>query len=210
MAGLERFNVWTVAVRAFRQGLLISHHEALPNHACLRVTFIARDICMAALQRKVCSRVVIKGRRYPALRLMAIRAWSLPGLCKLAAVNVLVAVFANLGGAFELHFFGSYRDLVTCPASHRSVSAEQWKFCLCMIKPNDLRPGARVMAGFTPEPCAVSPALSHPILEFPVMGIRVASRAGNILEAERKNFVSSPGSPGLVAIGASHGGVCPG
>ena len=120
---LEGFYIRTVAVRAFRRGLLINHHEALPNHSCLRVTFIASHICMAALQRKVCSRIVIKGRRHPALRLMAIRAGSLPGFCKLTGVDILVAIFANLGGAFELHLFGSHRDLVTRPAFHRSVSA---------------------------------------------------------------------------------------
>lgn len=137
-----------MAVRAFRQGLLINHHEALPDHACLRVTFIAGHICMAALQRKVRSRIVIKGRRHPALRLMAFRAWSLSRLCKLTRMNVLVAVLANLGSALELHLFGPHGHLMTCPASHCAVSAQQGKFCLRVVKPDDVRPGTRVMAGF--------------------------------------------------------------
>lgn len=196
-----------MTIRAFRRGLLINHHEALPNRARLRVTFIASHICMAALQRKMRSSIVIEGRRHPALRLMAIRAWSLPGLCKLAGVNVLVAVFANLGGAFELHLFGSHRDLVTRAAFHRAVRTQQGKFCLGMVEPDDVRPGTRVMAGFTTERCATGAPLRHPILEFPVMRIRVASGAGHILETERKNLVGSPGSPCLMTISASHRGV---
>jgi len=66
------------------------------------------------------------------------------------------------------------------------------------------------MAGFTSEQCAAAASLSHPILEFPVMRIRVASRAGHILEAERKNFIGPTGSSHFMTIGARHRGVCPG
>ena len=165
---------------------------------------------MAPLQHKVRPRIVIKGRRHPPLRLMAIRTWRLAGLCKLPCVGVSVAIFANLRGTLELHLFRSYRYLVARPASHRAVHTKQRELCLGMVKPNHIRPGTGVVAGFAAQQHAVGPPLNHPVLKFPVMRIRVASRAGHILETERKNFVGPPGSSHLMAIGARHGGVCPG
>ena len=208
--GLQRLHVRAMAVCTFRRRLLVNDHRFFPNQPGLSVTFAASHLCVASLQRKVRSRIVIERRRHPALRIMTIRTRGLAGLCKLSRMGVLVAIFANLRSALELHLFPSYRYLVTRSASHRAVRAKQGKLCPGMVKAVYICPGTRVVAGFAAQQHAVNAPLRHSILKFPVMRVRVASRAGHILEAERKNFVGSPASSHLMAIGARYRGVCPG
>ena len=76
-----------------------------------------------------------------------------------------------------------------------------------MVEPGYVNPGPGVMAGFAPELGAVGPAAFHAVLEFPMMHVIVASRAGLIFEVERNDLVRSTGSSHFVTFHAADGDV---
>ena len=69
------------------------------------MAFLTRNSLVTALQRKLCSLVVVESGWFPALGIVAIRTGSFSGFCELAGVGVFVTILANRGCAFELHLF---------------------------------------------------------------------------------------------------------
>ena len=76
-----------------------------------------------------------------------------------------------------------------------------------MVEPGYVNPGPGVMAGFAAELGAVGPAAFHAVLEFPMMHVIVASRAGLVFKNKRNDLVRSPGSSHFVTFHAADGDV---
>jgi hypothetical protein len=123
----ERFDVWPVAVRAFRGRLRIDDHRSPFDRAGLRMALVAGHACMLPSQGEARPGIVIESRGNPALGIVAVGTGGLTSLRKLAGMGVFVAVLTNLRRTFELHLLGSDRCLVTSPASRRAVCSEEWK-----------------------------------------------------------------------------------
>lgn len=85
-----------MAVRTLRRRLLINDDSFASNRASLRMTFVTRDIGVAALQGEMRPRIMIESGGDPSLRIVTIRARGLPGLCKLPRMRVLVTILTNL------------------------------------------------------------------------------------------------------------------
>lgn len=137
-----------MAIRTLRRRLLIKDDRFASNHACLRVTFVTRNSRMPSLQRKMRSRIVIKSRRNPPLRIMTIGTGRLAGFRKLARMGVFMAILANLRSPFELHLRAANRRFVTITTLHKTMRAKQGKFRFRMIESADVRPGPCVVASF--------------------------------------------------------------
>ena len=66
------------------------------------------------------------------------------------------------------------------------------------------------MARLTTQRSSIGALQRHAILEFALMGIGVAGRAGAVREMERQNLVRSSGEARFVALRASDSHVSPG
>lgn len=199
-----------MAIRTLRQHLFIYDHGLVSDHARLYVAFVTSHVRVSSLQREMRPRVVIEGRRNPALRVVAIRATSLPRLRELAHVRVFVTIFANLRRAFELHFFRACGNFVTIAALHRAMRAKQRELCFRVVKTVYVRPRPRVMTSLAAERRAIGSPLGHSVVELAVMDILVAANARHVFEDKRQDFVCTPCSSCFMAIGARHRCVRPG
>lgn len=56
-----------MAIRTFRQDLLIDDHLLVSDDARLCVTFVTRNVRVSSLQWEMCSRIVIENGGNPAL-----------------------------------------------------------------------------------------------------------------------------------------------
>jgi len=181
-----------VAVRTFRGCLRINNYGSSLKHTDLRVALVTGHVGMPALQGEVRAGIVVERRRNPALRIVAVGARSFSRLCKLARMDVLVAILTNLGSALELHLLGSNRDLVTGTAAHGAVCPKQWKLRFCMVETIHVGPRTCTVAGLTAKRRAVGAALCHPFLEFTMMRIGMARGAVHVGEAEGHDLIRAP------------------
>jgi len=171
------------------------------------MAFVASNACVPTLQGEMRPGVMVEGGGHPALRIVAVRTRSLPGLGKLAVMGIFVTIFADLRRVFELYFFFADRRLVTITALDGAMRSKQREFGFRMVEAIHVRPGPHVMAGFAPLRRAIGTAPRHAFFEFAMMDIFMAGRAGPIFEMERQDLVSSSGGANFVAIGARNGGV---
>lgn len=147
---------------------------------------------------------MIKDRRNPSLRIVTIRAGSLPRLCKLACVRVFVTIRANLRCALELHLLGSHRYLVTVAALDHAMGAKQRKFRFRMIESADVRPGPRVVASFAAERRTVRPELRHTIFELAMVNIFMTTCTGHVFENKGQDLIGSACGTNFVAVRTSN------
>lgn len=141
-------DIGPVTIGTLGRGLFIDDHWLTHDHPSLRVTFVARYVCVAPRQGEVRSCVVVERGRHPALGVVAIRTGSFPLLGKLSRVGIFVTILANLRRAFELYFLLTHRHLVTVPALDRAVRAKQGELGFRMVEVVYVRPGLNVVAGF--------------------------------------------------------------
>lgn len=73
-----------------------------------------------------------------------------------------------------------------------------------MVEAADVDPGAGAVARFAAQSGSIGALLRHALVEFSLVGIGVAGRAGAVLEMERQNLVSSSTEAGFVALRAGH------
>ena len=147
----------------------------------------------------------------PALVHMAIPAFCDSVLGReLAAVRIRVAGFAILRRSFELNFVGAGERLVAFVARDPAMRAEQSKFCFRMVEAADVDPGFGAVARFAAQRGSIGALLRHALLEFALVGIRVAGSAGAVREMERQNLVRSSAEARFVALRAGDGHVGPG
>ena len=175
------------------------------DQLCRSVTLRTGDVGVTAGQREWRPFVVVKRRRHPPLRGMAIgaRGFARPVL-ELAPVRLLVAGFTLLRRPFELNLMFPRQRLVALPASQRAVRTQQGELRLRMVKTVYVRPRSRVMAGLASEDRAVGPAFRHPLAELSVMRVLVACRATGVRKVEGQNLVGARGKPRFVAFVARH------
>ena len=172
------------------------------------VTLVTLNACVAAGQWHLGALVVVERRRHPPLRIVARLTRRFTGvILELAAVWFHVARLTIRRRAFELNFLRTDGNFMTRAASDGAMGANQREFRFCVIEARHIRPGFRVVAGFTTEAATVGAFAFHAILEFAVMRVGVASGAGHIVEAERQNFVRTMRFPSSVATRARNGGV---
>jgi len=129
-----------VAIGTLRRRLFVNDHGLGLNHARLLMALVTSDAGMAALQGEMRPSVVIEGGGNPALRIVAVRAERLAGLCELAVVSVFVTIFANLRGALELHLFLANRHLMTISAFDGAVRSEQRELGFRMVEASHVGP----------------------------------------------------------------------
>lgn len=194
----------------FWRGFVEQDQLAL-NLALQRVTHRAGYICVAACQRELSALIVVKFGGGPALIHVAICAFcnSILGN-ELVGVWIRVARFAILWRPFELNFVGAGGCLVTFSARGAAMSAEQSKLCFRMVEAADVDPGLGAVTGFAAQSGSIGAFLRHALLEFALVWIRVAGRAGAVREMERQNLVCSSAKARLVAIRAGDGHVSTG
>jgi len=87
------------------------------------------------------------------------------------------------------------------------MSAEQGELCLGMIEAVDIAPGLYVVASLAAERSAVGAFAGHAIVEFALVRILMACRAGAVLKVEGQNLVGAAACAGLVTIIAGDGRV---
>jgi hypothetical protein len=205
---LERRNVRPVAVDARFCGRLIEQNQFPLNFALQGMALRAGHGLVTASEGELGALVVIEGRRRPSLNGVAIRAWGNPVLGgELSSMRVGVAGIAVLRRSLELDVMSAGKRLVAIGASDHAMRSDQVEFRLRMVEPFDVNPGTRVVAGLAPQGRSIGAAKSHAILEFALVRIGVARRAGAVLEMEWQDFVRAAAQPDLVAIRAGHGGV---
>src|SRR5277367_5532968 len=85
------------------------------------------------------------------------------------------------------------------------MRADQREFRLGVVKTADVNPRARAVASLAAKRRAVGALLCHAVVEFSLMRVHVAGRAGAVREVERQNLVGAPPKTGFVAVGASYG-----
>jgi len=155
--------------------------------------------------------IVVKGGRGPAPINVAISTLgnSILGN-KLGAVRICVTGFAILWRSLELNFVGAGECLVTFVTRDAAVTSDQWEFCFRMVEAANVNPGSSAVACFAAQGSAIGAFGRHALVEFALMRIHVAGRAGAVLEMERQNLVRSSAEAGLVALRAGYGLVGPG
>lgn len=201
-------NVVSVTLVTFQRRGLVEDHRIAVDQSSQRMALSARNVGMAAGQGEWSPLVVIKRRRSPTLRGVAVGARGLAGaVSELSAVRLLVAGFAFLRRPFELDFLLAGKGLVALATGHGAVSTEQGKLCLGVVKSVHVRPGTRIMTGFAAERRAVRPAPGHAIAELPVVRVLMAGGAGLIDKPERQNLVGAVGKPLFVTFVAWNGRV---
>src|SRR5690349_25149872 len=89
--------------------------------------------------------IVIKERRSPALRIVAIGAGALASFRKMPRMRVLVTILANLRRSLELDLRTPRWHLVAITALHDTMCTQQRELCLRVVESSDVRPGPRVM-----------------------------------------------------------------
>jgi hypothetical protein len=196
----------TIRTRLWRRFI---KQDRLPLHLMLqRVALRATDVCVPALQGEFRPFVVIERGGLPSLDNVAIRALrdsilrgELPGM------RVAVTRFAILRCSLELDFMCALNRLVALAAGHRAISPGQRELCFRVVETRDVDPRPRVVACLATQGSAVGTPQRHALLEFALVGIRVACRACSILEMERQDFVCASAKANLVAIRARNGGV---
>ena len=125
-------------------------------------------------------------------------------------MRICVAGFAIRWRSLELNFVGAREYFVAFAASDAAVSSDQWEFRFGVVEASNVDPGSRAVARFAAQGSAIGALGRHALLEFALMRIHVASRAGAVLEMERQNFVRSSTEAGFVAFRAGYGHVSPG
>jgi len=200
-----------VTIRAIFRRRFVEQNRFALNLALQGMAHGAAHICMRPGQRKLRAFIVVKRRGRPALVHMAI-----PTFCdsafgsKLAAVRIRMAGFAILRRSLELNLVGTGGHLVAFVACGRAMRSQQCKFCFRMVEAADVDPGFGAVAGFAAQRGSVGALLRHALLEFSLVGIRVAGSARAVLEMERQNLVGSSGETGFVAVRTGDGHVSPG
>ena len=129
----------------FRSGL-VEKHRLISDHFCQLVALGAAHILMGAPERKCSPFIVVKQRRFPLRRSVALAAMGYISLTKLLAVNILVTVFALCRSGFEVHVeqLGlQIRRLVAIHAGRYPMRAEQREFCLRVVKAREFFPRFR-------------------------------------------------------------------
>ncbi len=172
----------------------------------------AAHIFVPSGQRKLRAFIVVKRGRRPPLVHMAILALGDPSVLgrELRPVRIRVASFALLRRPFELNLVRAGQHLVAFVAGHRAMRPDQRKFRLRMIEAANVDPGSSVVARFAALRRSIGPLGRHALLEFPLVDIFMAGRAGAVLEMERLNLVRSSVQAGFVALRAGHRHVRPG
>lgn len=155
---------------------------------------------MPSLEWEVRPRIVIERRRYPALRIVAIRTGGLARLLKLPGMHIFVTILANLRSSLELHLRGSSGSFVTRGAFHSSMGSKQRKLRFRMVEPADVGPGPCIVARFAAQQRAVCALLCHAVLEFSVMGIAMARGTTHVGEMERQDFIRPARSAHFMTI----------
>src|SRR3974390_2777446 len=85
------------------------------------------------------------------------------------------------------------------------MSPEQGKFRFRMVETPDIDPGAGGVARFASQRGPIRALLRHPILEFALVGVRVAGGACAVLEMERHKLVRSSREARFMALSAGDG-----
>lgn len=193
----------------FRRGFVKQNQLAL-DLFLQRVAHRATNICVRSSQRELSAFIVVKCGRGPALIHMAIPALGDPVLsAKLTAVRICVAGFAIRWRSLELNFVRAREYFVAFAAGDAAVSSDQWEFRFRVVEASNVDPGSSAVTRFATQGCAIGALGRHALLEFALMRIHVASRAGAVLEMERQNLIRSPAEAGFVAFRASNGHVSP-
>ena len=190
---------------------LIEQYQFSLDFMLQGMALVAAHFLVAAGEGELRAFIVIEGRRFPALNRVAVRARRnaiLGG--ELSCVCVGVASVAVLRRSFELDVMRASKRFMAIAASDHAVRSDQIEFCLRVVEPLYVNPGANIVAGFATRGCSIHAAKGHAIVEFTLVRIVVARRAGAVLEFERQDFILPPAQPGLVAFGAGYGDVGPG
>jgi hypothetical protein len=173
-----------------------------------RMALVARDVGVAAGERERRALVVVERGRHPALRIVALPAWSVPGTgLELAAVRFFVTRLTIQGRAFELDLVLSGQRFMALPARHRSVHPRERELCFCVVEAIDINPRSRAVTGFTAKWRAIRPLTDHPVIELAVMGILMAGRAGLVGKPERQNLVCTMSDGRFVTFVTRDGGM---
>lgn len=139
------------ACAIFRRWLVKQDLLAL-NLALQFVALGATHICVPALKWKLRAFIVIKSRGSPALNYMTVSAFRDPILRgELAPMRIGMACFTVLWRALELDFMRTRGCLMAIATYDRTVSPEQRKFCLRMVKTTHVDPGPRVVASLATQ-----------------------------------------------------------
>jgi len=119
-----------VAIDAFVRRVFVHHDLFVSHHPRLHMALGTRNIGVPTGQGKMRLGVMVKGRRRPALRIVAIGTVSLIVLGQeLAVVGIFVAGFALRRGALEARFRVGGR-FVASGAGDRAMGAHKGEFCL--------------------------------------------------------------------------------
>lgn len=175
-----------MAIRAILRRRFVEQDRFTLDVVLQGVAHRAAHVGVAACQGELSALIVVKRGRGPALIHMAITALSDSILGnKLTAVLIRVAGFALFWRPFELNFVGAGESLVALVTSDSAMGAEQSKLCFRMIEAADVDPGSGAMARFAAQRGSIGALLRHALLEFALVGIRVAGSAGAVREMER-------------------------
>ena len=197
-----------VTCNALQRRGLVEEHLFVADESKGIVTAIAFHALVSALQRKFRALVVVKRRRHPSLRSMALCAWHSCGSGhELPAMGIQMALLASRRRSLELNFMRTRRWLVAAIARHCSMGSQERELRLAVVKTTDVYPRFCVVARFAPERTAIAALTRHPLAKFAVVRIRVAGRASAICKMEGCNFVDRVGDSCFVAIIAGNGHV---
>ena len=201
-----------MAIRAFLGRGLVKQNRFARNLLLQGVALRAAHIFVPSGQRELRALIVIKRGRRPPLVHMAILALGDPSFLgrELRPVRIRVAGFAFLRRPFELNLVGARKHLMAFVTGHRAMRPQQRKFRFRMIEAANVDPGFGVVAGFAALRRSIGPLGRHALLEFALVDILMAGRAGAVLEMERLNLVRSSVEARLVALRAGHRHVRPG
>ena len=170
----------------------------------------AAHIFVRPRQWELSAFIVVKRGGCPPLVYMTIPAFCDPVLGhKLAAVRIRMAGFAIRGRSLELNFVGAGKRLVAIPACDRAMGPNQGEFRFGMVKATDVNPRASGVTCFATQCGPIGALCRHSLLEFSLMGIHMAGRAGHIFEMERQDLVCSSAKANLMALRASNSHVGP-
>jgi len=207
---LERSNIRSVAIRAILGCGFVEQDGLTLDLALQGVAHRATHICVSACQRELSAFVVVERGGRPTLihvTIPALRDSIFRG--KLAAVRICVAPFAILRRSLELNLLAARERLVAFVACNGAMSSDQGKFGFRVVEAADVDPGPGAVARFAAQRGPIGALLGHALLEFALVGIGVAGRAGAVREMERQNLVRSSAEAGFVALRAGDRDVGP-
>ncbi len=183
-----------------RRGL-VEEHLFVVHEAKRIVTAVAFHAFVPTLQREFRALVVVKHRRHPSLRGVALCAWdSLRFHGELASMRICMALIASLRRSLELNFVRARRWLVAVIARYCPMGSQERELGLTVVKTTDVYPRFCVVARFAPKRTAITALTRHPLAKFAMVRIGMAASATAIFKMEGRHFVDRAGGAHFVAV----------